>query len=823
MDVQAYRVAVRLALDDQITRNMMQVSRDAIELNKKFVEMAKHIKAVTSATKEATSAIHSMNRALSNQFSGASRGAREYASAMSDAANRAREAAGSAAHFNQASSSGALPFIAGGLISNASKSGQYIPRNNGYGNAGLLAGRVFDGELTGKGLPPVQPLSIGYKGYDLAAAGALASGGGGSGYGNSHGPLALPPPSGGGAGWHGWKNGVPPGGWGDGGSGNGGSGNGGGGRGGRGDGPGRSSHSDGMTNLATGYLGFKLLDGFVDEAAKYQTMTEKFRQFGMSEQATREAQRFAEDTQIKGTSTTDMLKYLMEAQGVFSTSGAKTLDEQLRAAKLAAPVLARINYAMQGLDEHSKEMTTAKQMDMLRFTETAGGLKSPERFNELMDAGFKAIQSSGGNVDFTQYRQFMAKAGTSAFNLSNKALFAELEPIIGELKGSSAGDALMTSYNRLNGIVKLPNQVTHDLMKMGVWDASKIELNKMGGVKRFLGNPLINSEMFSQSPVDYYEKMILPIYRKNNYTEDQIQRENALIFGRTGGKMFNLIDKQLETIHHRIDSYAIARGMNDAYGAVGATYNGKVVDFQKKWENLQLVMGKDGGLLDTFTKGLNGLTTAMQRMTEIAHKHPELAKFVAQAALAVTGLAAISGGFWIVKHAAGALISPLKLASWGIDLLIGRSATTGLTGLSTALGGLPALITAVIAAALYPTSTVSQTQENAEIMRLGRQNSEDSGVTYKPWSPTQADFDKQRASEQSYRKTGKYPAIPPVSGSNANQPVNLMMTHEGRQVLVATVVSGMSKQATKAPASTSAYDSSMLMVYPGQVSKASTQ
>lgn len=234
-------------------------------------------------------------------------------------------------------------------------------------------------------------------------------------------------------------------------------------------------------------------------------------------------------------------------------------------------------------------------------------------------------------------------------------------------------------------------------------------------------------------------------------------------------------------------------------------------------------MGKDGGLLDTFTKGLDGLTTTMQRMTEIAHKHPELAKFVAQAALAVTGLAAVSGGFWIVKHAAGALISPLKLASWGIDLLIGRTATTGLTGLSTALGGLPALIAAVIAAALYPTSTASQTQENAEIMRLGRQNAEDSGVTYKPWSPTQADFDKQRASEQSYRKTGKYPAIPPVSGNNANQPVNLMMTHEGRQVLVATVVSGMSKQATKAPASTSAYDSSMLMVYPGQVSKASTQ
>lgn len=767
MDVQAYRVAVRIALDDQITRNMMQVSRDAIQLNKKFVEMAKNIKAVISATKEAASAMRSLNSSLNNQFSGATRGANEYASAMRSAADHAVRASNATRN---------LPVLAGG-----------------YGAAIALPA--------------------------LAAGVAASRGGGGGGYGNAGGMLALPSPSGRGSGWHGWNNGVPPGGWGGGGSGDGGRG----GRDGGGNGPGRSSHSDGMTNLATGYLGFKLLDGFVDEAAKYQTMTEKFRQFGMSEQATREAQRFAENTQVKGSSTTDMLKYLMEAQGVFSTSGAKTLDEQLRAAKLAAPVMARINFAMQGLDEHSKEMTTAKQMDMLRFTETAGGLKSPERFNELMDAAFKAIQSSGGNIDFTQYRQFMAKAGTSAFNLSNKALFAELEPIIGELKGSSAGDALMTSYNRLNGIVKLPNQVTHDLMKMGVWDTSKIELNSMGGVKRFLGNPLINSQLFSQSPVEFYEKMILPIYRKNNYTDDQKQRENALIFGRTGGKMFNLIDKQLQTIHHRIDSYGIARGMNDAYDAVGGTYNGKVVDFQKKWENLQLVMGKDGGLLDTFTKGLDGLTTTMQRMTEIAHKHPELAKFVGQAALAVTGLAGVSGGFWLVKHAAGALISPLKLAGWGIDLLIGRTATTGLTGLGTALGGLPALITAVIAAALYPTSTVSQSQENAEILRLGRQNTGDSGGTYKPWSPTQADFDKQRAYEQNYRKTGKYPAIPPVSGNATNQPVNLMMTHEGRQVLVATVVSGMSKQATKAPSSISAYDSSMLMVHPGQVSKLSTQ
>lgn len=752
MDVQAYRVAVRLALDDQLTRNLLQVSRDAIELNKKFVAITRNIKALTSAACEATSALRALNRSLNNEFSGASRGAREYAGAIRDIADQTQR-------MNRVSRN--VPLLAGS-----------------YGAAMTLP---------------------------VLAAGAAAAGGSG-GYGNPGGRPALPSPSGQSGWWHGWHNGMPPGGWGGGGSGHGGNGR----------PPGGGSFSEGMTNMATGYFGFRLLKGFVDEAARYQTMTEKLRQFGMGQAATEEALRIAETTRVRGSSATDMLKYLVEAQGVFSESGRSSVEEQLRAAKLAAPVLARINFASRGLDEHQREATTAKQMDMLRFTETAGGLKSPERFNELMDAAFRAIQSSGGNVDFTQYRQFMAKAGTSAFNLSNKALFAELEPIIGELKGSAAGDALMTAYNRLNGIIKLPNQVTHDLMTMGIWDASKIELNSLGGVKRFRGNPLINAQLFSQSPVEYYENVILPLYRRHHYTEEQKQRENALIFGRTGGKMFSLIDKQLETIHHRIDAYGIARGLNDAYVAVGGTYNGKAIDFHKKWQNLQRVMGKDGGLLDTFTQGLDTLTHSLQQMADIAHRHPEMAKFAGQAAMAVTGLAGISGGLWVIKHAAGALLTPLKLAGWGIDLLIGRSATTGLTGLTAALNGLPGIISAVTLAALYPGSTVSQSREMAERDRLARQDARDNGVTYKPWMPSQADFDRQHAREQTYRKTGQYPPIPPVTGGQSLQPVNLLMTHEGRQVLVATVMSGISKQAARAPASTSNFDPTMLMVYPGQ-------
>lgn len=56
MDIQAYCIAVRLALDDQITRNLLQVSRDAIELNKTFGSITGNTKALTSVARETTSA-----------------------------------------------------------------------------------------------------------------------------------------------------------------------------------------------------------------------------------------------------------------------------------------------------------------------------------------------------------------------------------------------------------------------------------------------------------------------------------------------------------------------------------------------------------------------------------------------------------------------------------------------------------------------------------------------------------------------------------------------------------------------------------------------
>ncbi|WP_255562098.1 hypothetical protein [Rahnella sp. PD12R] len=166
MDIQAYRVAVRIALDDQISRQMMQVSRDALELNNKFVQMAKRIRAVTTAAKEATTAMSGLNRVMKNQFNAATSDANGYARAMRSVSEQATKAQAAVKNLPVATQSGAMPMLAFGAAAGVTSSG---------------GGRNYGG-------------------------------GGGGNY------MGLPSPigSGGSSSWNGWKNGVPPGGWGGG-------------------------------------------------------------------------------------------------------------------------------------------------------------------------------------------------------------------------------------------------------------------------------------------------------------------------------------------------------------------------------------------------------------------------------------------------------------------------------------------------------------------------------------------------------------------------------------------------------------------------------
>ena len=375
---------------------------------------------------------------------------------------------------------------------------------------------------------------------------------------------------------------------------------------------------DAMIPLAVGAAAVYGTSKFYDAAKDYQTEVARLTMFGLDKTQMASAEAYINNLKTHGTSKAQNMRFFTEAQGVFRESGLRG-EEALTGAKMATPLLSKIYYATEALDDETKSTMRTSSMAMLRFIEQMGGVRDVKTFNKYAEGGFKAIRASGGVVDWEQYRQFAARGGIATQYIDPDVLFGQLEPIIGELKGSTAGFSMRTAYNRLNGIVKIPNQVAHILTQSGLWDGSKIDWNSQGGIKRFNGNPLsaaLNHE-FLHRPVDFYEKEIMPIYAKMNngkgLTLEERGRENALIFGSTGGNMFTKIDQQLTTLKKSAEAYKKTLGIGDATAVTNKTAAGSEAQFTAAWTDFKNEFGKNvlppiTEMLKTGTVMLRGLS-----------------------------------------------------------------------------------------------------------------------------------------------------------------------------------------------------------------------
>lgn len=338
---------------------------------------------------------------------------------------------------------------------------------------------------------------------------------------------------------------------------------------------------------ATIYVGKKLYDSAKD----LQTEQTKFKIYGLSAQQNQSAYDFAHRMRAYGTSETQAMHYMNEAQGVFRESG-ESGENALAGAKMAAPFLAKMMVASSVLSDESKSKLHHESLAMLRAVELQGGAKHPEEFAKLADFGFRMTQTSGGQVNWEQLRQMFRVGGVAVQGMSMEAL-AALEPIIGEFKGGPFATAMRTAYNRMNGIVKLPNQAVHELMKAGVWDASKVELNANGGIKRFLGNPLMHADEYAANSPEYYFKYIKPFYEKQGYDQNERNRMNSMFFGSTGGALFTKIDQQEEVFRRAGEAFRKALGLDDAMNLAKGTAGGAEADFQAAWTDFKTEFGKN--------------------------------------------------------------------------------------------------------------------------------------------------------------------------------------------------------------------------------------
>lgn len=436
-----------------------------------------------------------------------------------------------------------------------------------------------------------------------------------------------------------------------------------------------------------GYLGFEagrdmlgMLRSPIESATEYQQAQARFKIFGLGDTLNKEAFKFADSMNVVGTSVLQATDFMTEAQGVFRESGLKG-SAALAGAKLAAPVLAKIHYATAGLDSASRAKMDTQALDMMRFIESFGGLSSPKRFNELANEGWKAIRSSGGNVNWSQLRQFLSRASVAGKGLDDVALFGELEPIIGEMKGGAAGQGLMTAYSRLNGLQRfLPVIMTREMTKLGLWKKADLVMNKGGHVKSFKGNPLEQGALFASDPVQWYEKVVLPAYAKAGIKDrNEIFRENAILFGNTGGKFFSNVYQFQGNIAHSVEAQRKTMGIAASDKQVSKTFAGNMLNFTAAWNNFKIAFGAD--ILPMITRGLEAVTPWLKSFAKWAHDSPTEVKALA-IAFAGLGAAVMFGGVVIALSGA---FGGLRLAlseGGGLANMVG-----GLTGKLGGLGG----------------------------------------------------------------------------------------------------------------------------------------
>jgi hypothetical protein len=430
-----------------------------------------------------------------------------------------------------------------------------------------------------------------------------------------------------------------------------------------------------------GMAGFGLMGQAIGAARDWQDEVQRFKALGLGDVMNQEALKFVGAMKTYGTSMTENMRLFRDAQTVFRDSS--TLEH----AKMIAPVLAQMHFANTALyGEGNAAGYDKKLMDMLRVIELRKGGSNPAEFMAQANMIQQVLTTSGGRVDPTQYLNFMKTGSTAAFGMTNRSLYYQLEPLIMEMGGMRAGTGLQTAFNRLQLGIGVSHTAASEMLRLGLLDPGKIELNALGGFKRYKSgqNALVGADLMRQSPVDFFEKVILPMYKGKGITDQKdIERENALIFGRTGGAVYNSIFRQMATIRK---SEALSEKAADIGGLTSLakqSVTGQYMELHAKYQDALKEMGVT--ILPAVIDGMKTLTALMKELSAFAKDNPTAVKSVVYLGAAMSSVFLVGGTILMARSS----VMMLGEALLGLTAAAGTAGATGVAG--GAIGALGAV------------------------------------------------------------------------------------------------------------------------------------
>jgi len=406
------------------------------------------------------------------------------------------------------------------------------------------------------------------------------------------------------------------------------------------------------------------LKGPVEQAMEYGREVSKLQQMGLGDKQIAEARKFSEATEIIGTSMQQRMRLFVEAQGSFRESGMEG-SKALAAAKIMMPVLAQYEVASGLLGGETKARAQGSMRSLNKIVEIMGGLNDVERAKSIADGVFKAVQSSGKMVDERQLKQFVAYGGSATNQLGIRAIFGGLEPMIGELGGSTAAVGLRTAYTRMNGMMSLP---PHLLLS---------EMSRLG-MADFTGRKQKDDlARLEATDVPAYISKVMGIYKTHGITSvTDRERENAILFGTNGSKVINLLMRQMPVIAESLKSYDLAHGISQTVSDNKDSPLLAIQKFHAAMSDLGLVIGQT--VLPVLTPMLKSLTEFFK---ELGH-HPDMVRNLTRGFIGLAAAMSIGGTLMLTTSAFKALGMAMTFGGVG-----GVGGVAGIRAVAAAIGG----------------------------------------------------------------------------------------------------------------------------------------
>ncbi len=401
----------------------------------------------------------------------------------------------------------------------------------------------------------------------------------------------------------------------------------------------------GAAAMATGRGILGAVRPTIDEAKAFQQQVSQLRAQGIGDAAVGDAVKFARSMDIVGSSATDNLKLLKEANSVLRDP---------HEAQEVAPYLARMKFGIEsvmaqgGHGEGHGDNAEAMFMDLLKVAELRGAAKNPETLKRVLDFATQAYVSSSGTVKPEDLLNMIKTGGVAAKQLDDTSFFFGLLHTMQEMGGNRTGTGLATGYQNW-AAGRTTQQAAEELAQLGLLNKNSVKYGKTGHVTKLLPDALKDGELYRSNPFEFLMTKVVPKLNPGGALNDQqvVSKINALFSGRKGGDLFASLYLERANIAKHLAAAPKAYGVEALYREGAGTAGGMELDLEAKKRDLYRELGTQ--VLPMYVAALTKLVGAIKGLNGFAAAHPRIAK----------GLTAVAGGFGLILTAAGGLMIAL--------------------------------------------------------------------------------------------------------------------------------------------------------------------